>query len=56
MKILVYVLLIGAALFNPVSVFAEDRAVNVSIGGTGGAVDAASVQKIRKVIGHFVRI
>lgn len=54
MKILVYVFVIGAVLLNPLSAYAEDQAVNVSIGGTGGAVDAASMQKVRKVIGHAI--
>lgn len=54
MKILVYVFIIGAVLFNPVSVSAENRAVNVNIGGTGGAVDSASVQEVRKIIGHAI--
>lgn len=54
MKILLYVLIMGAVLFNPVSAFSEDRAVNVSIGGTGGAVDSASVQKVRKIIGRAI--
>ena len=54
MKIWVPILIIGATLFYPVSVLAADRAVNVNIGGTGGAVDVASVQKVRKVIGHAI--
>jgi hypothetical protein len=48
---LTYLFLIGIA-FNSVSAFAEDRAVNINIGGTGGAVDAESVKKVRKVIGE----
>lgn len=51
-KGLAYVFIVGTLLLNTVSVFAEHRAVNVSIGGTGGAVDAASEHKVRKVIGH----
>ena len=51
MKKLAYVFLMGAALFNPASAFAEDRAVNINILGTGGAVDSASVREVRKVIG-----
>ncbi len=52
MKGLAYVLIGGTLLFNTISALAEHRAVNVSIGGTGGAVDSASEQKVRKVIGH----
>lgn len=54
MKALLNILIMGAVLFNPVSAYAEGRAVNVSIGGTGGAVDSASVQKVRKVIGRAI--
>ena len=56
MKILRHILIAGAILFNPVSALAEDRSVNVNIGGTGGAVDSASVQKFRKVIGHAIAV
>ena len=31
MRKLAYVFLMGAALFNPASAFAEDRAVNINI-------------------------
>ena len=51
MKKLAYLFLMSAALFNPASAFAEDRAVNINIVGTGGAVDGASVREVRKVIG-----
>jgi hypothetical protein len=51
MKKLAYVFLMGATLFNPASAFAEDRAVNINMLGTGGGVDSASVREVRKVIG-----
>lgn len=52
MKKLAYIFLMGATLISPTAAFAEDRAVNINIGGTGGAVDKASVRQVRKVIGH----
>ncbi len=54
MKTLIYALLMGAVLFSPVTVSAGDQAVNVNIGGTGGAVDSASVQKVRNAIGRAI--
>jgi hypothetical protein len=51
---LIYAFLVGGIVFffNPASALAEDRAVNINIGGRGGGVDSASVQEVRKVIGH----
>jgi hypothetical protein len=51
MNKLAFAFLIGTALFYHTTATAEDRAVNVSIGGTGGGVDNTSLQKVRKVIG-----
>jgi hypothetical protein len=51
MNKLAFAFLIGTALLHHTTAIAEDRAVNVSIGGTGGGVDSASLQKVRKVIG-----
>ena len=45
MKKLAYVFLMGATLFNPASAFAEDRAVNINMLGTGGAVDSRRTRK-----------
>jgi hypothetical protein len=51
MNKLAFAFLIGTALFHHTIAMAEDRAVNVSIGSTGGRFDSASLQKVRKVIG-----
>jgi hypothetical protein len=51
MNKLAFAFLIGTALLHHTTAIPEDRTVNVSIGGTGGGVDSASLQKVRKVIG-----
>jgi hypothetical protein len=53
MRKLIYTFLVGGVAFCHLAfAFAEDRAVNINIGGRGGGVDSASVQKVRKVVGH----
>lgn len=51
MKKLAYVFLM-AALFNSASAFAAGRAVNINLGGSGGAVDRGFLHEVRKTIGH----
>ncbi len=52
MKKLAYLFLLAIVFLNPASAFAENRAININIGGTGGSVDKESVKKVRKVIGE----
>jgi hypothetical protein len=47
-------LLIGSVLSISTSAFAENRAVNISIGSTGGALDDAALRTVRQVIGHAI--
>jgi hypothetical protein len=54
MKKLAYSLLIGSVLAITVSAFAENRAVNIALGSTGGALDNAALQTVRQVIGYAV--
>jgi hypothetical protein len=54
MKNYACLLLLGSALSISASAFAENRAVNISIGSIGGALDEAAVQTVRQVIGHAV--
>ncbi|WAK02497.1 hypothetical protein [Methylobacter sp. YRD-M1] len=54
MKKYACLLLLGSALSISASAFAENRAVNISIGSIGGALDEAAVQLVRQAIGHAV--
>lgn len=54
MKKLAYALIIAMVMLNPVTASAEERAVNVNIGSTGGVMDSMSVNKVRKAIGHAI--
>ena len=47
-------LLIGSVLAMTVPVFAENRAVNIALGSTGGPLDNAALQTVRQVIGYAV--
>ena len=51
MNKLAFAFVIGTALLHHTTALAENRAVNVSIGSTGGRFDSASLQKVRKIIG-----
>ena len=62
MKKLPYVLLIGAALLS-MPAFAENageggdstsRAVNISLGSSGGALDNAALKSVRKLVGKAI--
>lgn len=62
MKKLPYVLLIGAALLS-VPAFAQNdgdgansanRAVNISLGSSGGALDNAALKSVRKLVGKAI--
>ena len=62
MKNLALFIILGAIFLNPVFVSAEkhagmgvERAVNVEIGSTGGALDSAALHKVREVIGSAFR-
>ena len=60
MNKLIYAFLIGSALSNTVPAFAENRAdpanraVNVSLGSNGGAIDNAALRSIRKLVGKAI--
>jgi hypothetical protein len=47
-------LLVGSVLSISAPAFAESRAVNISIGSTGGALDDAALRTVRQVIGHAI--
>jgi hypothetical protein len=47
-------LLLGSVLSINAPAFAENRAVNINIGSTGGSLDAAALRTVRQVIGHAV--
>jgi hypothetical protein len=53
MKKILGLFLIGAILFTPF-VFAEDRAVNISISSKGVPVDGSAVLKVRKIISQAI--
>jgi hypothetical protein len=54
MKKLAYCLLVGSLWAMNVPAFAEDRAVNIAFGSTGGPLDDAALQTVRQVIGYAV--
>lgn len=54
MKSFAYCLLIGLVVGTHAPAVAENRAVNIAIGSTGGPVDEAALQTVRLVIGHAV--
>lgn len=54
MKKLASYLLIGSVLAMTVPAFAENRAVNIALGSTGGPLDNAALQTVRQVIGYAV--
>ena len=47
-------MMVGAVLSISAPAYAESRAVNVSIGSIGGALDNAALRTIRQVIGFAV--
>ena len=60
MKKLAYSFLVGAALLSAVPVFAEapedrmepaNRAVNITLGSSGGGLDNAALRSVRKLVG-----
>ncbi|MBN4004730.1 hypothetical protein [Nostoc sp. LPT] len=54
MKKFTSLMIVGAVLSITAPAFAENRAVNISIGSIGGALDNAALQTIRQVIGFAV--
>jgi hypothetical protein len=54
MKKYTSICLLGLALSMSVPVFAENRAVNINIGSTGGALDDAALHAVRKIIGKAI--
>jgi hypothetical protein len=58
-----YVLLIGAALLSTVAAFAQgredrggpaNRAVNITLGSSGGGLDNAALRSVRKLVGEAI--
>ena len=49
-------IIVGAVLSISAPAFAENRAVNISIGSIGGSLDNAALRTIRQVIGFAVAI
>jgi hypothetical protein len=47
-------LLVGSVLSISASAFAGTRAVNISIGSIGSALDDAALRAVRQVIGHAI--
>jgi len=47
-------MIVGAILSISAPAYAESRAVNISIGSTGGALDDAALRTVRQVIGFAV--
>jgi hypothetical protein len=47
-------IIVGAVLSISAPAFAENRAVNISVGSIGGALDNAALRTIRQVIGFAV--
>ncbi|MFN6487794.1 MULTISPECIES: hypothetical protein [unclassified Nostoc] len=54
MKKLTCFMIVGAVLSISAPAFAQSRAVNISIGSTGGSLDNAALRTIRQVIGFAV--
>ncbi|MEH2042121.1 hypothetical protein [Nostoc sp.] len=54
MKKFTSLMIVGAVLSITAPAFAENRAVNISIGSIGGPLDNAALQTIRQVIGFAV--
>ncbi|MDZ8263212.1 hypothetical protein [Nostoc sp. ChiQUE01b] len=54
MKKFTSLMVVGAVLSITAPAFAENRAVNISIGSIGGPLDNAALQTIRQVIGFAV--
>jgi hypothetical protein len=54
MKKYACLLLLGPVLSISASALAGNRAVNISIGSIGGALDEAAVQTVRQIVGHAV--
>ncbi|MEH2170534.1 MAG: hypothetical protein V7K41_28570 [Nostoc sp.] len=54
MKKFASLMIVGAVLSITAPAFAENRAVNISIGSIGGPLDNAALQAIRQVIGFAV--
>jgi hypothetical protein len=65
MKKLSYALLLGGVLVSSAPVFAEDhadrggpasRAVNISLGSSGGGLDNAALRSVRKFVGQAIAV
>ncbi len=54
MKKFIYMGLLGLNLLITMPAYAENRAVNISIGSTGGALDNAALLTTRKLIAHAI--
>ncbi|MFN6565497.1 MAG: hypothetical protein RMY28_037630 [Nostoc sp. ChiSLP01] len=54
MKKFACLMIFGAVLSISAPAFAENRAVNISIGSTGGSLDNAALRTIRQVIGFAI--
>ncbi|MBE9210827.1 hypothetical protein IQ244_30860 [Nostoc sp. LEGE 06077] len=54
MKKLTSLMIVGSILSMSAPALAENRAVNISIGSIGGALDNAALQTVRQVIGFAV--
>ncbi|MBH8552615.1 hypothetical protein I8751_09550 [Nostocaceae cyanobacterium CENA357] len=54
MKKLTSLMIIGAILSMSAPAYAESRAVNISIGSIGGALDNAALRTVRQIIGFGV--
>ena len=54
MKKFTCLMIVGAVLSISAPAFAENRAVNISVGSIGGSLDNAALRTIRQVIGFAV--
>lgn len=54
MKKITSLMIVGAVLSMSAPALAESRAVNISIGSIGGALDNAALRTVRQVIGFAV--
>jgi hypothetical protein len=54
MKDYACLLVAGSILLSSASAFAGNRAVNISIGSAGGALDTTALQKVRQAVGFAV--
>jgi hypothetical protein len=54
MKKVIYLCLLGLTLSMTMPAYAENRAANISLGSTGGALDNAALKTTRKLIAHAI--